>query len=144
MAHPEALIVSANVINNPLMGWMHYHMGALHPYLPESAESALKQKENGNRWSPSWRQSTLPSFNGDDSETWRLDQEPPYEHHRWLPLRNQPKGMAMARTPISNIEYHPFGSAVCRYLFLRQMTGLRVVNRFQPVVEKVFFLLPFF
>lgn len=35
VAHPEYLTVSANVINSPLMGWVQYHMGAMHPYLPE-------------------------------------------------------------------------------------------------------------
>ena len=115
MAHPEAFMVSANVINSPLMGWMHYHMGALQPYLPESAESALKQTQNDNRWSPSWSASLLPSYSGADNDTWMPDQPPPYEHHRWLPLRHQHKGIAMAKTPASHIQYHPFGSGVCTF-----------------------------
>jgi hypothetical protein len=36
VAHPEKLLISANVVNNPAMSWVHYHlMGAIRPYLPE-------------------------------------------------------------------------------------------------------------
>lgn len=35
LKHPEALAVSANVINNPPLSFLHYHIGALHPYFPE-------------------------------------------------------------------------------------------------------------
>jgi hypothetical protein len=34
--HPKAFAVS--VINNPPLGLMHYHMGAIHPYFPEIPE----------------------------------------------------------------------------------------------------------
>ncbi|CRG92682.1 Mediator of RNA polymerase II transcription subunit 23 [Talaromyces islandicus] len=33
--HPKAFAISANVINNPPLGFIHYHMGAIHPYFPE-------------------------------------------------------------------------------------------------------------
>jgi hypothetical protein len=31
----DALAVSANIINNPPLSFLHYHMGALHPYFPD-------------------------------------------------------------------------------------------------------------
>jgi hypothetical protein len=40
LEHPEYLLVSANMVNSPLMGWLHYRMGAVHPYLPEFLFSA--------------------------------------------------------------------------------------------------------
>lgn len=32
---PDALAVSANIVNKPPMNFLHYHAGALHPYFPE-------------------------------------------------------------------------------------------------------------
>ncbi|KAE8553743.1 hypothetical protein EYB25_005125 [Talaromyces marneffei] len=31
----DALAVSANIVNNPPLSFLHYHMGALHPYFPD-------------------------------------------------------------------------------------------------------------
>ncbi|KAM6505247.1 hypothetical protein FSOLCH5_015166 [Fusarium solani] len=33
--HPEDFVVAGNIINNPPLGFMHFRMGALHPYFPE-------------------------------------------------------------------------------------------------------------
>ena len=34
--HPEFFLISANTINQPAQSWVHYHLGADHPYLPET------------------------------------------------------------------------------------------------------------
>ena len=36
LKHPEAFDVSANLVNSPSLSWLHYHMGAIHPYLLET------------------------------------------------------------------------------------------------------------
>ncbi|KAF5854750.1 hypothetical protein ETB97_012265, partial [Aspergillus alliaceus] len=49
---PDALLVSANVVNNPALGWLHYHIGAVRPYLPDISQnhgSELSTIENG-KW----------------------------------------------------------------------------------------------
>jgi hypothetical protein len=33
--NPNDFVVSANIVNKPLLGFLHLHAGALHPYLPE-------------------------------------------------------------------------------------------------------------
>lgn len=33
--NPQYLAVSANVMNQPALAFVHYHLGAIHPYLPE-------------------------------------------------------------------------------------------------------------
>jgi hypothetical protein len=31
----DALAASANIVNNPPLSFLHYHIGALHPYFPD-------------------------------------------------------------------------------------------------------------
>ena len=55
-AHPELLLISANIINNPAMSWVHYHLpGATRSYLPE-----VIQRENATE--VSWHASKLPRW----------------------------------------------------------------------------------
>jgi hypothetical protein len=109
--HPEYFVVSANVVNSPLMGWVHYHMGALHPYLPEYQQATNSSLAEGNesgeaKTRKSWRSSDYPSWEGPDDWSFELDQDPPYAGHRWLRL----KGITdIHRTPITQIEYATWG-----------------------------------
>jgi hypothetical protein len=110
LKNPEKLIVSANVINSPLMGWVHYHMGAMKPYLPELPEASHQVGRNA-RWPPSWKASELPSYNGSENATFAPDDAPPSDPHRWLPLRGGNSALALHRTPVSKIDYAPLGTS---------------------------------
>ena len=94
---PEYLLVSANGINNSALSWVHYHLAAIHPYLPE----LVPPKEFPE---PSWRASKLPQWNDGalfDRQDWF---DPPYENHRWLPL-----GPELDGTPITGTAYDKSG-----------------------------------
>ncbi|KAH8691888.1 hypothetical protein BGW36DRAFT_400048 [Talaromyces proteolyticus] len=67
--HPEAFAVSANIINNPPLSFMHYHMGALHPYFPDIPE--------GFDLNIPWRPSAYPNWTGPSDFEWSLDYMPP-------------------------------------------------------------------
>ena len=97
--HPEYFIVSANAVNQPAFSWVHWHLGAVHPYLPElSAPKGFT--------SPSWRASELPQWNDSASFNRREWFSPPYKNHRWLPLG--PKA-PLDGTPITTATYDKVG-----------------------------------
>jgi hypothetical protein len=101
-AHPEKLLVSANVINNPAMSWVHYHlMGAILPYLPEFVRPT-------NETEVSWRASELPFWHDSDDFYHRERFNPPSDNHRWLPLG---PGYTLDGTPITTTSYNPWGNA---------------------------------
>ncbi|KIW13731.1 hypothetical protein PV08_08922 [Exophiala spinifera] len=121
--HPEYLVVSANMINSPLLGWLHYRMGAVHPYLPEytsSPESASPYEET----SPSarsdqtqsvprvsWKHVNHPPWTGPDSFTFPHEEVPPRQGHAWLRLREtaESRTAQLRRTPIVNTTYETWG-----------------------------------
>ena len=101
-AHPEKLLISANVINNPAMSWVHYHlMGAIRPYLPEFVRPT-------NDTGLSWRASELPLWRDSEYFYHRERFDPPSDNHRWLPLG---PGYTLDGTPITTTTYNPWGSA---------------------------------
>lgn len=120
--HPEFLVVSANMINSPLMGWLHYHMGATHPYLPEyvnpeDVSPSLAPDRNKRPPPPKrvpWRYTQHPLWNGPDDYFFSFEEEPPAITHRWLRLptntTNQVK--QLKRTPISDAQYDTWGNSV--------------------------------
>lgn len=116
MNNPDYLVVSANMINSPLMGWVHYHMGAQHPYLPELVEPSksdpiLSLPTNP----PSWRASTYPPWTGPDEYFFPHDYEPPEDGNtsRWLRLSNSTStSAAIHRTPMAETEYNTWGTAL--------------------------------
>ncbi|KAK3063937.1 hypothetical protein LTS18_011551 [Coniosporium uncinatum] len=83
MDHPRPFAISANLVNSPLMGYLHYHFGAIHPYLPDpNAAPTFAASET-------WRPSQLPRYPIEVPESYKvLDMRPPYMGHRWLPLAN--------------------------------------------------------
>ncbi|KAI9804742.1 MAG: hypothetical protein M1825_001110 [Sarcosagium campestre] len=88
--HPEYLAVSANSINNPALSWVHWHLGAIRPYLPEMKppdESRADDLDWNRR--KSWRASELPTWQGPDDHfiDFKSDFPAPFNGHRWLPLR---------------------------------------------------------
>ncbi|KEF59692.1 uncharacterized protein A1O9_04538 [Exophiala aquamarina CBS 119918] len=111
LAHPEYLTVSANVINSPLMGWVHYHMGAMHPYLPEFdvyEPPLLDSLPNPSARKP-WQYDQYPTWTGPDDYFFDPFQDPPYDGHRWLRI---PNNTALHRTPVVDIEYKTWGTGL--------------------------------
>lgn len=108
MKHPEALDIAANLINAAELGWMHYHIGAIHSYLPET-HPPFSKIINDQSYGPSaWRASALPTWNATGTENGTLDYDgpPPFKGHRWLPLRQNDTNLS--KTPISKSTYDTF------------------------------------
>ena len=78
VAHPEHIITSANGINNPALSWVHYHLGVIHPYLPELDPPTHNTS--------TWRASELPLWSGPPGYALQRNPSPAYKNHRWLPL----------------------------------------------------------
>lgn len=121
MKHPDALLVVANLVNSPETGWLHYHFGAIHPYLPETKPPP--EDSNGAALGPkAWRASALPIWNEEGEMEFPVTMDkpdggevleagnaaaPPFKGHRWLPLPDPKKNIY--KTPISKSEYNPYG-----------------------------------
>ena len=74
--HPEYLAVSANVVVNFATAWIHQHLGAVRPYLPELGPP---------KGPPStWRVSELQHWSGPPKFDYRTFQG--QKGHRWLPV----------------------------------------------------------
>ncbi|KAI1072315.1 hypothetical protein LB507_003405 [Fusarium sp. FIESC RH6] len=107
--HPEYYVVSANVVNQPVLSWVHWNLGAIRPYLPEidSSSKSVPVESSGTKkgeWSPL----NLPPWNGPEAfslEGW----EPEGTKHRWLPVDNGGKDHILDSTPIETTEYNPMG-----------------------------------
>ncbi|KAL8833292.1 MAG: hypothetical protein Q9170_004351 [Blastenia crenularia] len=120
LKHPHAFNVVANLVNSPETGWLHYHFGAIHSYLPETSPPVVKP--DGAALGPkAWRASALPVWNetgemsfpvtmdkSDDGSVLEADrpEAPPFKGHRWLPLPEPEKNIY--NTPISKSEYNPY------------------------------------
>ncbi|OBS21170.1 hypothetical protein FPOA_07508 [Fusarium poae] len=107
--HPEYYIVSANVVNQPLLSWVHWNLGAIRPYLPEVdtsgkamplATSTVSKQE--------WNPLHLPPWNGPESFS-AQEWDPEGTKHRWLPLDKGGKDHILDTTPIEVTEYDPMG-----------------------------------
>ncbi|KAJ6440215.1 mitochondrial-processing peptidase subunit alpha protein [Purpureocillium lavendulum] len=111
--HPQDFVVSANIINNPPLGFMHYNMGALHPYFPDTRDSG--DAANGT---VSWKPSHHPAWEGPANYTWPLDRKPPHKNHRWL--RVQDENM-MSQTPAAQLKYEVWGPSYESWAIAAQM-----------------------
>jgi hypothetical protein len=117
--HPQPYAISANLINSPITAWMHYHLGAIRPYLPEPAPIPRKHGVK-----PTWRASELPTHPHDElyqnlalgpitnNDLWnsaipdedtfnRVFEEVPFPGHRWLPLTQNTTSLLY--TPMSRL-----------------------------------------
>ena len=145
LAHPEYLVVSANMINSPLMGWVHYHMGATHPYLPElinpediSPELAPgqdKRPETAKR--TPWRYTQHPYWTGPDDYFFSFEQEPPSMRHRWLRLPTDVENQVrqIRRTPISDAEYSTWGNSVQSWAIAAQQHYSFLENLYEDQLD---------
>ena len=98
--HPEYIIVSANLVVQFAFAWIHYHLGAIHPYLPELDPYTSKKPTS------SWRKSELPFWVGPEDYNVTNYTDPAY--HRWLPLA--PGTGSTDSTPIAQTKYMVGGS----------------------------------
>ncbi|KAJ4270548.1 hypothetical protein NW762_002236 [Fusarium torreyae] len=107
--HPEYYIVSANVINQPLLSWVHWNLGAIRPYLPEvNSAGQVVSSDDKDLKKVSWSPADLPPWHGPEQfllEKW----EPDDKKHRWLPLDKGGADHILDTTPIEATEYHPMG-----------------------------------
>lgn len=110
ITHPNDFVVSANVINNPPLGFIHYHMGALHPYFPEAHEA--------DNVSESWRPSQHPFWTGPEDFTWPLDAKPPHKGHRWLRLQEESR---ISQTPVGQLQYEVWKQSYESWAIATQM-----------------------
>ena len=109
---PSAYAVSANMINSPEGNWLHYHTGAILPFLPERVRPIHPVvNASDNATENSWRISELPMHTEQDiPDSYELFQDPPYPGHRWLPLPDNMRNLH--RTPIEHAQYHPWGDSL--------------------------------
>ncbi|PWI63982.1 hypothetical protein PCL_01204, partial [Purpureocillium lilacinum] len=110
--HPECFAVAANVINNPPLGFIHYHIGALHPYLPEVAGP------ESNIGTTSWKPSLDPFWSGPSDFTWPLHKRPPRQKHRWLRVKEE---QMMSQTPAAQLKYEVWGDSYSSWAIAAQM-----------------------
>jgi hypothetical protein len=113
--NPNYLVVSGNIINSPLMGWVHYHMGAIHPYSPEFDVYEPPLLDVGA--TKSWRYTDYPAWEGPDDFYFDMDQDPPYKGHRWLRMQNESD---IHRTPITETEYKTWGNGLQSWAIVAQ------------------------
>ncbi|KAK8142563.1 hypothetical protein G3M48_008582 [Beauveria asiatica] len=108
LTHPEYYIVSANVVNQPMISWLHWNLGAVLPYLPDTTNPypTLKPGERVD-----WRASTLPDYEGHEEIDMLEWKSPDQKQHRWLPIRNRTDHV-LDGTPIVHTEYHAFGKGL--------------------------------
>ncbi|KAJ5580102.1 uncharacterized protein N7459_006087 [Penicillium hispanicum] len=104
---PEALMVSANVINEAVLASLHRHPGIALPYLPElyHVEQPSRSRSQLNQ---DWRASSLPRWEGPASFKVRQGFTPPFEGHRWL----LPAEALPDRDPIATSVYSEIGPAL--------------------------------
>ena len=146
LAHAEYLLVSANMINSPLMGWIHYHMGAIHPYLPEyiDIESIPPSiaPEPGKRPPPPkrvpWRHTQHPHWQGPSDYFFSFEEGPPSIKHRWLRLATTPENMVaqLKRTPISESEYSTWGNSLQSWAIAAQQHYSFLENLYENQLDR--------
>jgi len=145
LAHPEYLVVAANMINSPLMGWVHYHMGATHPYLPELinpedvkpelAPDRGKRPETAKR--TDWKYTQHAYWAGPDDYFFSFEQEPPTMRHRWLRLATNAENQVreLKRTPISDAEYKTWGNSVQSWAIAAQQHYSFLENLYEDQLD---------
>ncbi|KAH8690191.1 hypothetical protein BGW36DRAFT_307337 [Talaromyces proteolyticus] len=96
ISNPQALMISANVVNSPALGWWHYHSDAAHSFKPELIP---KNPELATRGNGMWKTSDLPFWDGDASLDFKdfdnfsnffhVTEDEDIPKHRWLPTSKE-------------------------------------------------------
>jgi hypothetical protein len=120
--HPEYFIVSANIMNQPSLSWVHYHLGAVKPYLPETVVSGGSTPSDEPQRKPtSWRASELPEWDGPPDFHMTDDWTSPHPQHRWLPLGPSSTGTrTLDDTPIVQTSYDAFSNGLRHWTIAAQ------------------------
>jgi len=108
--NPSEFVVSANVINNPPLGFLHYHFGAIHPYFPDLSHAETT--------ADSWKPSHYPYWNGSTDFAWPLHNDPPHEQHRWLRVEED---TMLSQTPAAHLKYEVWGDSYKNWAIAAQM-----------------------
>ncbi|PKS10099.1 hypothetical protein jhhlp_001849 [Lomentospora prolificans] len=112
--NPQFFAVSANVINNPALSWVHYGLGVYELFWPEMTPPVNPQPAT-------WRTSSLPSFGGTAEgppDFSKNGSSPaPYRNHRWLPVRTESTELLsdLTMSPASTLTYDPFGPGLLNW-----------------------------
>jgi hypothetical protein len=96
LEHPDYFLISANVVNQPILSWVHHHLGVVRSYKPEAKPPARPQRSTNSTifdWHastlPPWTPSSPPSEGRDmlapSDYGIPIDFLPPFKGHRWLP-----------------------------------------------------------
>ena len=89
-----------------MISWIHWNLGAIKPYLPETG---VKYREPKELQTVDWRASALSAWHGDrEYRNWWNWTSPDNQKHRWLPVRGK-NDHVLDRTPIEHTAYDPFG-----------------------------------
>ncbi|KAH7459371.1 hypothetical protein FOMA001_g20042 [Fusarium oxysporum f. sp. matthiolae] len=114
VGHPEDFVVSGNIINNPPLGFMHFRIGALHPYFPESEQPSYVT--NGADY---WKPSRHGFWDGPKNFTLDIEKPPPaWPQHRWLRVQDD---TMIYQTPINKLKYEVWGSSYQAWSIAAQM-----------------------
>ena len=115
--NPQFFAVSANVINNPALSWVHYSMGLYEPYFPvrNLIQVLFKANEIQELTPPdhpppsSWRASELPYWEGPDDFEFDGSKPAPYPNHRWLPVEGY---IDIVKTPARELSFDSEGGGL--------------------------------
>ncbi|USW54834.1 hypothetical protein Slin15195_G081530 [Septoria linicola] len=96
--NPQYFGVSANIVNNPILSWVHYHKETYLPFFPEVTPAVDFSRDDAKyRDSLSdWRTSDLPLWKGPKRFQFTGLEAAPFKNHRWLPL---PPNFPLEKTP---------------------------------------------
>jgi hypothetical protein len=109
LEHPDYFFISANVVNQPILSWVHHHLGVVRSYRPEPQPPARPQRTT-NSTVFDWRTSRLPSWIPPSSPSQGqnapvpsdcgipIDFLSPFRGHRWLPCSSSSATVATAVT----------------------------------------------
>ncbi|EEU35798.1 uncharacterized protein NECHADRAFT_55758 [Fusarium vanettenii 77-13-4] len=112
--HPEDFVVAGNIINNPPLGFMHFRMGALHPYFPEP-----EQRSYVISGTDYWKPSRHGFWDGPKNFTWDIEKPPPaWPQHRWLRVQDD---AMIYQTPIAKLKYEVWGPSYQTWSIAAQM-----------------------
>ncbi|KAJ8608633.1 hypothetical protein MRB53_039517 [Persea americana] len=127
LAHPEAYCVAGNLVNSPIAHWLHYHTGAIRPYLPDLVPPQTYSK-------PSWRPSLLPGI------FWHRGAGLQFRHTRIRSSKMATSGKhdrEPAKTPIAAASYDAFGPGWSRYVpCLQRRRHQTDVDRWQLAAQQ--------
>ncbi|KAG6990148.1 Tigger transposable element-derived protein 6 [Fusarium oxysporum f. sp. conglutinans] len=114
VGHAEDFVVSGNIINNPPLGFMHFRIGALHPYFPES-----EQPSHVTYGADYWKPSRHGFWDGQKNFTLDIEKPPPaWPQHRWLRVQDD---AMIYQTPINKLAYEVWGSSYQAWSIAAQM-----------------------